>query len=114
MIDGATLDLPVGQTSQHSIDGELVMEMGDAWRLRISPTSEVMNLARDAETAHQAVVSLFAELGVASLEQAEARMAERKVLQSNLASWKEQLEREQGESTIQGQDVQDGGGTRLW
>ena len=100
-IDGATLDLPVGQTSQHSIDGELVMEMGDAWRLRISPTSEVMNLARDAETAHQAVVSLFAELGVASLEQAEARMAERKVLQSNLASWKEQLEREQGESTIQ-------------
>ena len=100
-IDGATLDLPVGQTSQHSIDGELVMEMGDAWRLRISPTSEVMNLARDAETAHQAVVSLFAELGVASLEQAEARMAERKVLQSNLASWKEQLEREQGENTIQ-------------
>ncbi|MGK2310201.1 AAA family ATPase [Cutibacterium sp. V970] len=100
-IDGTELDLPVGQTSQRSVDGELVMEMGDAWRLRISPTSEVMNLGRDAEKAHHAVVSLLAELGVTSLEQAEARMAERKVLQSNLASWQEQLEREQGESTIQ-------------
>ncbi|MDU5968666.1 MAG: AAA family ATPase [Cutibacterium avidum] len=100
-IDGTELDLPVGQTSQRSIDGELVMEMGDAWRLRISPTSEVMNLGRDADKAHQAVVSLLGELGVASLEQAEARMAERKVLQSKLASWQEQVEREQGEYTIQ-------------
>ncbi|WCC79917.1 AAA family ATPase [Cutibacterium equinum] len=100
-IDGTELDLPVGQTLQRSIDGELVMEMGDLWRLRISPTSEVMNLARDADQAHQAVESLLGELGVSNLEQAEARMAERKVLQSHLASWQEQLEREQGESTIQ-------------
>ncbi|MDO4412488.1 AAA family ATPase [Cutibacterium sp.] len=100
-IDGTDLDLPVGHTTQRNIDGELVMEMGEAWRLKISPTAEVMVLGRKAETTHQAVVSLLEELGVASLDQAEARMAERNVLESNVAAWREQLEREQGESTIQ-------------
>ena len=100
-IDGTDLDVPIGATNQRRVDGELVMEMGEAWRVRISPTSEVMALGHDAEKAHQAVVSQLEDLGVTSLEQAESRLAERKVMETHISSWQEHLEGEQGEATIQ-------------
>ena len=100
-IDGTDLDVPIGATNQRRVDGELVMEMGEAWRVRISPTSEVMALGHDAEKAHQAVVSQLEDLGVTSLEQAESRLAERKVMETHISSWHEHLEGEQGEATIQ-------------
>lgn len=100
-IDGADLDVPIGTTNQRRVHGELVMEMGEAWRVRISPTSEVMTLGNDAEKAHQTVVSQLEDLGVASLEQAESRLAERRVMETHISSWREHLEEEQGEVTIQ-------------
>ena len=100
-IDGTDLDVPIGATNQRRVDGELVMEMGEAWRVRISPTSEVMALGHDAEKAHQAVVSQLEDLGVTSLEQAESRLAERKVMETHISSWQEHLEGEQGEATTQ-------------
>ncbi|MES9444262.1 AAA family ATPase [Cutibacterium acnes] len=100
-IDGADLDVPIGTTNQRRVHDELVMEMGEAWRVRISPTSEVMTLGNDAEKAHQTVVSQLEDLGVASLEQAESRLAERRVMETHISSWREHLEEEQGEVTIQ-------------
>jgi len=100
-IDGADLDVPIGATNQRRVDDELVMEMGEAWRVRISPTSEVMTLGNDAVKAHQAVVSRLEDLGVTSLEQAESRLAERKVMETHISSWREHLEEEQGKVTIQ-------------
>ena len=100
-IDGADLDVPIGTTNQRRVHGELVMDMGEAWRVRISPTSEVMTLGNDAEKAHQTVVSQLEDLGVASLEQAESRLAERRVMETHISSWREHLEEEQGEVTIQ-------------
>ena len=104
-IDGADLDVPIGATNQRRVDDELVMEMGEAWRVRISPTSEVMTLGNDAVKAHQDVVSQLKDLGVTSLEQAESRLAERKVMETHISSWREHLEEEQGKVTIQELEV---------
>lgn len=60
-----------------------------------------MTLGNDAEKAHQTVVSQLEDLGVASLEQAESRLAERRVMETHISSWREHLEEEQGEVTIQ-------------
>jgi len=73
--------------------------------VRISPTSEVMTLGNDAVKAHQDVVSQLKDLGVTSLEQAESRLAERKVMETHISSWREPLEEEQGKVTIQELEV---------
>ena len=52
-IDGADLDVPIGTTNQRRVHGELVMEMGEAWRclLYTSPSPRDLSTSRMPSSA---------------------------------------------------------------
>lgn len=83
-----------GDAVDRVVDRPAVVEVADAWRITVTPASDVDKLAHDVDRAERELTEALEPMGVATLEAAREMLAARGRDESLATGLRERLERE--------------------